>query len=124
MLPCLYSQATCLNSYHLHILLFEKLIEKANGVTSTAYTGNKIIWKTALCLYNLSPCLFSYYRLKIPNHHRIGMWAKDCSQDIMGIPHISCPVPKCLINSILECPAAMMDLCNLSTKEPHPEDIQ
>src|SRR3972149_2527358 len=124
MLACLNAQSSCLNSNHFYCRIVNKRIEESYRITAAAYTGHKIFRQSPFSRDYLLPCLCPYYRLEIPDHHRIRMGAKHRAEDIMGCTHIGSPVPHGLTYCVFQCLAPVINRRHLCTEEPHPEDIK
>ncbi len=58
---------------HLDLAIPQKRMEQPDGIAPAPDTGDEIIRQLPLRSQNLFPCFFPDNRLKITNHHGIGM---------------------------------------------------
>src|SRR4030042_925172 len=98
----IHSQTRRLDSNEMYTF-FKEGIEEAHRIASSAHTGHQIIGKAALFLQHLLLCFLADDRLKISDHHGIGMRSDHRADEIVSILDMRDPIPDGLVDGILQC---------------------
>ena len=116
MLAGRYTFATSLQSHQLHIFFGHERVEHANGITTTADTGQHIIGQASLDLQQLCSCFAADDRLEVADHNWIWVRANGTADQVMGGLHIGHPVSDGFIDSVLKSLSARVYRDYLSLK--------
>src|SRR5215472_6674074 len=102
---CVFSRtnpaAASFNANHPNAWIPEKRVEKTDGVTSATNTRHQQIGQSLFLLENLAARLFADNPVQIPNHHRVGVRAIGCSEQIMCRPDIRDPITHRFVDRLL-----------------------
>src|SRR5438045_3829646 len=113
-----------LDADKLHIRITQELVKQSNGIRAAADTGKKMRRQTFFRGKDLLPRLAADHRLKIANHGRIRMRAKNGPEQIMGGPHVGDPVAHGLVDGVLQRAAAGIHGHDLGAEHAHTRDVQ
>ena len=89
--------ACCLNPNKRDTRNADVVIEDTHGVTATTHTGHDHVRLTPDELWHLPETLFPDDRVKVANHHGIGMRTSNGTDDVVRCIDVRDPVPHSLI---------------------------
>ena len=111
-------------SDHLHILVVDERVEKANGVAPSAHAGQEVVGDASLLLGHLLPHLASDDALEFADHLGEGCGTHDRADDVVSVVHPSGPLAERLVDRVLEDPGTFLDGMDLGSEQLHPVDVE
>src|SRR5262245_36372314 len=107
-----------------HSLLLDESIENAHGVAPAANTCDDCRGQCAGLLEDLCAGFAADYRLEFANHEGIRMRPEHRSEQVIGVFDVGDPITHCLVDGVLQRPAAGVDRADLGAQQPHAEDVE
>ena len=124
MLAESFAAASGFDADHFYCGVAEKSVEKANGVRSAANARDEMIGQTLFGEENLLARFFADDLLKIADHLRIRMRAKNRAEKIMGGADVRDPVAHCFVDGIFQRAAAGIHAYDFRAEQAHAKNIQ
>src|SRR6202042_1769126 len=109
---------------HLDARVAQKSVEQADGVRTPADARVEMRGKTPLGGENLLASFAADHRLKIADHRRIGMRAKNGTQKIVRGANVGNPDAHGFVDGVLKRAAAGIDADNLRPQKAHARNVE
>src|SRR5262249_49788520 len=108
----------------LDALVFDELVEDADRVRTAANAGNDRRRKPAFSFENLRARLVTDDGVEIAHHGGIRVRSQHAAEQVMRGADVGHPVAHSLIDGIFERSRTRLYAANLSTQQPHTENVQ
>src|SRR5208282_6525018 len=105
-------------------LVFEKVIEDADGVRPSANAGDDGVGKFTFGLADLGAGFASNDAMKVAHHGRIRMRSKHAAKQVMGGANVGDPVAHGFVDRVFESARTRFDAANFSAQQTHTEDVK
>ncbi len=98
-------------------------MEDSHSIGTSADTRDDGVRESAFCIDNLCFEFLSDDGLEVSDHHGVGVWPCDGSDDIEGVVDMSNPIAECFIEGVFEGSGTSFYGFDLGSEELHTHDV-
>ncbi len=112
-----------LDADQLDAVVLDERVEHADGVGTTADTGDHRVGQAAFLLQDLFARFLADDRLEVADHFRVGVHAGGRADHVIGVVDIGDPVAQRLVHRVLQRAVAIGHRRDRGAQQAHAEDI-
>src|SRR6185437_10213353 len=124
MFAQLGAATACLYADQSYVLVGNEFVECADGIRTTANTGQHGIGQAAFGFENLPTRFDADDSLEIANHGGVGMSTKHAAEEIVGCANIDDPIAHGFVDRVFQRSGAGIDAAHFGTEQAHAVDVQ
>ena len=98
-------------------------VKDPHGVAAPAHAGDDAVRQASFLPEDLPLRFAADDALEVPDHHGVGVGARDGADDVEGVAHVGHPVPHGLVHGILQGCRPGRDGDHLGAEDFHPQDV-
>ena len=112
-----------LHANQLHLGLGDIGVKNSHGVGAAADAGDDGVGLASGKLLHLHDAFFADHRLEVAHHHRIGMRAGHCADDVEGVLDVGHPVAHRFVERVFQRARARLHRHDRGAEELHAVDV-